>query len=121
MESKSGRFDEKFLSLAATRLSFTGGTIQERRLIPAEGYSLEENPDTPGSVMLRRRAGGAGGGISVSCTCGLEGGGCVPVIINPGSPDEYAVCLPDTGCGSSGLFCFMDFDFGGGLRLRFKM
>lgn len=112
--------DPEFLRLAATRIRLPGASILGPRVVPDEGFSLHENEDEPGVVFLRNDGGG-GGGASISCSCALEGGGCTPVIIDAGGIGESAVCLPDEGCGKSGLFCFMDFTFGGGLTLQVRM
>jgi hypothetical protein len=107
-----------FLSVAATRLSFPGAKVQGRRVIADPGFTFEEDSDGK-TIFLRNNGGGTEAGIT--CECALEGGGCTPVILNPGDIDESAVCLPDGGCGSSGLFCFMDFAFSTGTTLRFRM
>ena len=107
-----------FLRLAATRIRLPGASILGSRLVPDEGFSLEEDREN-GVVLLKGRNGG--NIMTVSCSCALEGGGCTVVIINPGEIDEYAVCLPDPNCGTSGLLCFMDFNFRGELRLQVRM
>lgn len=119
MAAKTPDRDRDFLSVAATRVSFDGARIQARRLIPDDDHVLEPGPDEK-TIMLRMRDGGGGPGVAITCDCAAEGGSCVPVIINPG-PDEYGVCLPDSGCGTSGLLCFMDFGLSAGTRLRVMM
>lgn len=105
-----------FLSIAATRISFTGGTVVERRLLHDTGYTFEPGEK---AVALKNRSGGTT--ATITCECALEGGNCGVAIFNPGGPDEFAACVPDQGCGSSGLFCFMQVAFGVGVTLRFKM
>lgn len=112
--------DPDFLELAATTFAFEGAKVKGRRLVPNDGYCFERDPKNRDSIALQRRAGG-GPGVSVSCSCGLEGGGCTLIIVNEGEIGEYAVCMPDGGCGTSGLFCFMGFGFSGGLRLAVRM
>ena len=112
------RDDIEFMRLAATRLVVPGASLQERRLIPDAGYTLEEDRKQ-GVIYLK--AGSGGSPTTISCECGLEGGGCVPIVVNPGDIDEYGACIPDQGCGSSGLFCFMGFDFGGGIAVKIKV
>ena len=112
--------DLEFLRLAATRIRFPGASILGSKVVPDEGFSLQEDKARSGVIFLRNDGGG-GGGASISCSCALEGGGCAPVILDPGGIGESAVCIPDGGCGTSGLFCFMDFDFGGGLTLQVRM
>ena len=119
MAGKLSDHEREFLSLAATRIAFDGARIQGRRLVPDDDHVLEQGPDKQ-TLMLRPRAPG-GTGVTITCDCALEGGGCTPIIVEPGSPDEYGACVPDSGCGSTGLFCFMDFGFAGGLRLRIAM
>ncbi len=121
MASDKGLSRNEFLEIAATRVAFQGAKIQGNRLIPDEGYTLEPDPDKPGTAMLRQRAGGGPGDASVSCVCALEGGGCAFIVVSPGDIDEYGACVPDGGCGSSGLFCFMEVGFAGGLGLRIAM
>jgi hypothetical protein len=110
--------DSDYLRLAATRLTVPGASVRGRRLFPDDGYVLEEDREQ-GVIFLKDQGGGPG--VSISCECGLEGGGCVPIVINPGDIDEYGACVPESGCGSSGLFCFMGFDFGGGLAVKVQM
>jgi hypothetical protein len=111
--------DTDFLRLAATRMRLPGASVLGQRVVPDEGFSLAEDKEK-GVIFLKDNNGG-GGTTTISCTCALEGGGCTPVIVNPGEIDEYAVCLVGSGCGTSGLFCFMDFDFGGGIKLQVRM
>jgi hypothetical protein len=120
LAAKTPDSNRDFLSIAATRLSFDGAKIQARRLIPDDDHVLEPGRDEK-TITLRMRDGGGGPGVTISCDCAVEGGSCVPVIMNPGGPDEYGVCSPDSGCGSSGLLCFMDFSLSAGTRLRVKM
>jgi hypothetical protein len=110
--------DIDFLRLAATRMRLPGALVLGQRVVADEGFSLEEDRER-GVILLKDNNGG--GTTTISCTCALEGGGCTPVIVNPGEIDEYAVCVTDSGCGSSGLFCFIDFDFGGGLKIQVRM
>jgi hypothetical protein len=113
------RNDEEFLSLAATSVILPGARVQGRRLVPDRGYRLEQGPDKNTIILLDNNGNDVGG---VSCECGLQGGGCATAIINPGEIDEYAVCIPEEGCGTSGLFCFMGFTPAGGqFTLKFKM
>jgi hypothetical protein len=118
-KAATSKEDLDFLKLAATRFAFTGAKVQGGRLIPDPDYRLVRGTKR-NTILLRRRAGG-GPGVTIGCECGLEGGGCTLVIINPGDIDEYAVCIPESGCGKSGLFCFMDFGFAGGLKVRLAM
>jgi hypothetical protein len=109
----------EFLELAATRLSFDGAKVQGRQLIADEGYVLEQSPDDKNAVVLRRNDGPFDPDAMVRCVCGLEGGSCSIMIIS-GDRDR-AVCLPNEECGSSGLFCFMELAFRGGLKMNIMM
>lgn len=110
--------DREFLLLAGTRAVLPGARVIGRRLVPDEGHRFEKNPKTKTVILMKDNGTSVG---SVGCECGLEGGGCDLVIINPGDIDEYAACVPGSGCGSSGLFCFMDFNFAGGLSFKLAM
>jgi hypothetical protein len=115
--TRHDRDDTEFLRLAATRLILPGASIQERRLVPDEGYSLEQDGEQ-GVIFLKT---GGVGTTTISCQCGLEGGGCKAIVVGEGDIGEYGACVPDSGCGSSGLFCFMSLDFGGGLAVQIKV
>lgn len=110
---------KELLRQAGTRLSFRGGEVIGRRLIPESGYTVESGDDQ-NIAMLKDNGGGTT--ATVTCDCGLEGGNCVPVTMEPEDGfGKTLTCLPDEGCGSSGLFCFMEVSFTGGQRLEFKM
>jgi hypothetical protein len=115
---KRRKRDFKFLSRAATRLSFTGAMVQGRRLIPDTGFTFEATPDKKVVLLKKRRGRDI---AAIECECGLEGGNCRPAILDSGEIGEYLACIPDSGCGTSGLFCFLRLEFPSGLILRFQM
>jgi hypothetical protein len=107
-----------FLRLAATRIRLPGASILGNRLVPDEGFSLEEDKEN-GVILLKSKDGGSR--LMLACTCAIEGGGCVPVILDPGDVDESAICLSDGTCDEYGYLCFMEINFGGGLKIQVRM
>lgn len=112
------RDDIEYLRLTATRVSFEGASIQGRRLVPDEGFTLAEDRERR-VAYLRTRGGDLQ--ATISCSCALQGGSCDVAVVNPGAIDEYAVCVPLVDCGDSGLFCFIDTAFVSGPTVRIQM
>jgi len=112
---------ERFLELAATQMTFTGGRIMGRRLIPDKGYILEPDPEDKSTVILRQVAeeGPFNPKAKVRCVCALEGGSCAIMIVS--GPQDHATCLVNDACGSSGLFCFMELAFDNGFNVRVRL